>query len=263
MKTIRLKILLLLCACIGQLFASEGRKIYEKKCASCHKEYISMGELKKNYMDHNNTLLKLTAPTINQLSYRLKQRIGDPKGDNDIHRMEVSAFISDYVYYPDRDKSVCLPDVMQHFKTMRSLKGKVTEEELEEVNTFIYEYDEKIVKEKSIKYEGFDDALKLAKKEHKIIMIKAMSEHCHHCRKMEREVMIEKEVTDVLKRDFVTVMVDVSKQKLPLGLKSALTPTFIFVDENSKILMNIPGAWNKTDFLLLLKEAKEKNKDNK
>ena len=258
-----MKIWLLLCLGTQIMFASEGKEIYEKKCASCHKEYISMDRLKKNYLDHNNTLLKLTAPTINQLSYRLKQRIGDPKGDNDMHRMEVSAFISDYVYNPDRDKSVCLPDVMQHFETMPSLQGKVSEDELEEVNTFIYEYDEKIVKEKSVKYEGFENALKRAKKEQKIIMIKAMSEDCHYCRKMEREVMIEKEVTEVLEKDFITVMVDVSKQKLPLGLKSGLTPTFIFVDESSKVLMNIPGAWDKTDFLLLLKEAKEKNKDKK
>jgi len=252
--------LLLLCVCTQIICASTGKEVYEKKCASCHKEYISMGELKKNYLDHNNTLLKLTAPTINQLSYRLKQRIGNPKGDKDMHRMEVSAFISDYVYHPDRDKSVCLDDVMQHFKTMPSLKGKVTKDELEEVNTFIYEYDEKVVKEKSVKYEGFDEALKRAKKEHKIIMIKAMSEDCHYCRKMEREVMIEKDVTDALKKDFITVMVDVSKMKLPLGLKSEVTPTFIFVNEEAKVLMNIPGAWNKTDFIFLLEEAKQKDK---
>jgi thioredoxin-related protein len=255
-----MKIVLLICLSILNTFAKEGKVLYEKKCASCHKEFISMDALKKNYLDHNNTLLKLSAPTINQLSYRLKQRIGDPKGDNDMHRMEVSAFISDYVYHPDRDKSVCLADVMKHFKTMPSLKGKVTEDELEEINTFIYEYDEKVVKKLSVKYEGFDEALKRAKKEHKIIMIKAMSEDCHYCRKMEREVMIEKEVTDILKKDFITVMIDVSKMKLPLGLKSDLTPTFIFVDEKEKVLMNIPGAWDKTDFLQLLKEAKKKDK---
>lgn len=255
-----MKLWLLLCLCTGYMFASEGKEIYEKKCASCHKEYISMDTLKKNYLDHNNTLLKLTAPTINQLSYRLKQRIGDPKGDNEMHRMEVSAFITDYVYHPDRDKSVCLSDVMQHFKTMPSLKGEISEDELEEVNTFIYEYDEKVVAKKSVKYEGFDEALKHAKIEDKIIMIKAMSEDCHYCRKMEREVMIEKEVIDVLQKDFITVMVDVSKMKLPLGIKSELTPTFIFVDEDAKVLMNIPGAWDKSDFLLLLEEAKEKDK---
>lgn len=255
-----MKIILWILLCVSSVFGSEGQEVYEKKCASCHEKYISMSKLKDNFLDQNNTLLKLTAPTVNQLSYRLKQRIGDPKGDNDMHRMEVAAFISDYVINPDRDKSVCLEDVMQHFKTMPSLKGKISEEELEEVSTYIYDAEEKILKEKGVHYEGFDEALSRAKKEHKIIMIKAMSKDCHYCRKMEQEVMIEKEVTDVLKKDFITVMIDVSKMELPLGIKSELTPTFIFVDEDAKILMNIPGAWDKTDFLLLLEEAKQKDK---
>lgn len=255
-----MKIVLLLCFWVGYMFASAGKDVYEKKCASCHKEYIPMDTLKKNYLDYNNTLLKLNAPTINQLSYRLKQRIGNPKGDKNIHRMEVSAFISDYVYHPNRDKSVCLPDVMQHFKTMPSLKDQISEDELEEVNTFIYEYYDASVKERSVKYEGFEEVLKRAKKEKKIIMIKAMREDCHYCRKMEREVMIEKEVMNALKKDFITVMVDVSKMKLPLGIKAKLTPTFIFVDEDAKVLMNIPGAWDKTDFLLMLEEAIQKDK---
>jgi len=242
------------------VFANEGKILFDKHCVACHTPFISMSKLKENFLDHNNTLLKLKAPTLNQLSYRLKQRIGDPKGDNDIHRMEVTAFMSDYVYHPDKEKSVCLADVIQHFKTMPSLKGKVSEDALEEIGTYLYDYDNKVIKEKSVKYEGFAVALKRAKKEHKTIMIKAMTEDCHYCRKMEREVMIEKEVTKALNKDFITVMVDVSKVKLPLGLKSELTPTFIFVDEESKILMNIPGFWDKTDFLQILKEVKLKDK---
>ena len=255
-----MKMVLFICVSTLLLFANEGKVLFEKHCVSCHTPFIPMSKLKENFLDYNNTLLKLKAPTLNQLSYRLKQRIGDPKGDNDMHRMEVTAFMGDYVIHPNRDKSVCLADVMQHFKTMPSLKGKITDDELEEIGTYLYDFDAKIVKAKSVKYEGFDKALKLAKKEHKIIMIKAMSEDCHYCRKMEREVMIEKEVTDVLKKDFITVMVDVSKMKLPLGIKSELTPTFIFVNEESKVLMNIPGAWDKTDFLLLLEEVKQKDK---
>ena len=255
-----MKIVLWVLLCTGALFGSEGQEIFEKKCASCHKGYIPMSQLKENFLDHNNTLLKLTAPTLNQLSYRLKQRIGDPKGDNDMHRMEVSAFISDYVINPDRDKSVCLEDVMQHFKTMPSLKGKISEEELEEVSTYIYNAEKKILEEKGVEYEGFDKALDKAKREHKIIMLKVMSKDCHFCRKMDNEVMIEKEVVDALEQDFISVAIDISTTALPLGLKTELTPSFIFIDEEANVLMNIPGAWDKTDFLLLLKEVKQKDK---
>ena len=243
--------------------ANEGKILFEKHCASCHTPFISMSKLKENFLDHNNTLLKLKAPTLNQLSYRLKQRIGDPKGDKDLHRMEVTAFMSDYVYHPDKSKSVCLDDVIKHFKTMPSLKGKVSEKALESIGEYLYDFDSNIVKSKSVKYEGFEQALKEAKKEHKVIMLEAMSKECHFCRKMDREVLIEKEVVDALKKDFISVKIDISSTKLPLGLTTTLTPSFIFIDENAKVLMTMPGAWKKDDFLQILKEALSHKKEKK
>lgn len=249
----------------GLLFANEGKELYDAKCLSCHARYIPMSKLKENYLDHNNTLLHLKAPTLNQLSYRLKQRIGNPKGDEDIHRMEVAAFITDYVFYPDKSKSVCLADVMQHFKTMPSMKGKITEDALEEVSNYIYDAEKKVFKEKSVKYEGFERALQRAKSEGKLVMLKVMTKDCHFCRKMDREVLIDEEVAKAIKKDFIPVSVDISTTALPLGLKTELTPSFIFIDENAKVLMNIPGSWDKTDFLEILKEAIESShkKDKK
>jgi len=245
------------------LFANEGKDLFKKYCMVCHTPFIPMSQLKENFLDKNNTLLHLKAPTLNQLSYRLKQRIGDPKGDNDMHRMEVTAFMSDYVYYPDKQKSVCLDDVMAHFKTMPSMKGKVSEEELEEIGIYLYDFDNAIVKAKGLKFEGFDKAMEKAKKEHKIIMIEVMSKECHFCRKMEREVLIEDSVVEAIEKDFIPVQVDISVHALPLGLKTELTPSFIFVDANKKILLNVPGAWGKSDFLELLKEVKLKAKEEK
>lgn len=242
------------------LYANEGKVLFEKHCMACHTPFIAMSKIKDNFLDKNNTLLHLKAPTLNQLSYRLKQRVGDPKGDEDLHRMEVTAFMSDYVIDPDKEKSVCLADVLQYFETMPSLKNSVTEDELEEIGTYLYDFDEQIVKAKSVKYEGFDEALQRAKKEHKIIMIKAMSKECHFCRKMEREVMIEAEIVEAIEKDFIPVSIDISTHRLPLGLKTEVTPSFIFVDENAKIVLNVPGAWGKKDFLSLLKEAIESNK---
>jgi len=114
-----------------------------------------------------------------------------------------------------------------------------------------------------VKFEGFKKALERAKKENKLIMIEAMTSTCHFCRKMEREVMIEKEVVEAIEKDFIPVAIDVNKHNLPLGLKVDATPSFIFIDTNQNVLMNIPGAWNKNDFLALLKEAKMKNKKEK
>jgi cytochrome c5 len=63
------------------LAANEGEKVYQNKCVSCHEVYIPMTKLMENFVEKENKLLNLKAPTLNQLSYRLKQQIGDPKGD--------------------------------------------------------------------------------------------------------------------------------------------------------------------------------------
>jgi thioredoxin-related protein len=113
-----------------------------------------------------------------------------------------------------------------------------------------------MIKKIGVKYEGFENALKKAKKEHKIIMIKIMSKDCHFCKKMDREVFVEKEIVEALEKDFVSVSIDVATTKLPLGLKTKMTPNFVFVDVDSKVLMDMPGAWDKMDFLSVLRDAK-------
>lgn len=238
------------------LFGSEGEEVYQKKCASCHEAFIPMEKLMENFMESDNTLLNLKAPTLNQISFRLKQQIGDPKGDEDMHRMEVNAFISDYLNNPDPQKSVCLPDVIKHFETMPSMKGQLSADEIDAVSEFLYEYESKLIEEKSIKYESFERAVKRATEEDKIIMIKATSKHCRYCKKMDREVLLEDEVVQAFQKDFIAVSVDVGTTALPLKLKAEMTPTFFFINKDKKMIKRIPGAWNKEDFLEILKEAK-------
>ena len=240
------------------LWANEGEEVYKTKCASCHESFIPVEKLMENFMEKNNTLLNLKAPTLNQLSFRLKQQIGDPKGDEDIHRMEVGAFISDYLNKPDKQKSICLADVIKHFETMPSMKDQLNDNEMEAVSEFFYDYENNLIKEKSVTYESFDNAMIKAMEEDKIIMIKATSRHCHYCKKMDREVLLEDEVVQVFQKDFIAVSIDVSNDTLPLGLKASMTPTFffVFVDKDKTRTKRVPGAWNKEDFLEILKEAK-------
>lgn len=241
-----------------------GKQIYDKKCSSCHKGFIPLSKLKHNFIDTNNTLLHLKAPTLNQLSYRLKKSIGDPQGDKEMHLMEISSFVFDYIITPDKSKSLCLPEIITFFDTMPSLKGKITEEEVDEVIEYIYDFNANIISQKSQKYSGnLKKALKQAEKENKIIIIEAMSEHCHFCKKMELEVMIDDKITSLLKKDFIFLQVDVSKERLPLGFKSLMTPSFFFVNSNAKLLLEMKGAWGIKDFIEILEEAKLKNKEKK
>ena len=141
-----MKLLLGILLCMVFLFGIEGEVVYEQKCASCHKAFIPVEKLMENFMEKNNTLLHLKAPSINQISFRLKQQIGDPKGDEDMHRMEVGAFIADYLNDPDKQKSVCLPEVIKYFETMPSMKGQLSDDEIEAVSEFLYDSVNKLIK---------------------------------------------------------------------------------------------------------------------
>jgi len=107
---------------------------------------------------------------------------------------------------------------------------------------------------------SFEDALQIAKKEHKIIMIELVRENCHFCKRMDKEVMVDDNISNILVKDFVVVKLDINRDKLPLGLKKEITPTFAFVKETGEIFSIIRGAWNKDDFKALLRYIKKKSK---
>jgi len=141
---------------IGLLYADRGEDVYTKVCSKCHQLYIPIDKLSENF-EADNKILKLNAPTISQISYRMKQKIGDPRSDEDIQRMEVSAFIADYIIYPDKQKSVLHPNVGKHFETMPSLKGKLSTEDIEAISSFVYDYDSKVKAAQKIDYISFEN----------------------------------------------------------------------------------------------------------
>ena len=120
------------------LFALSCESVYLQHCAACHQRFVNTELLKKNFVEMDNKLLKLKAPTINQLAFRLKEQIGDQEGDREFHIMEVTAFVKDYVYFPNRQKSICTPPVLRQFDTMPSMKGQISEADLESVTEWVY-----------------------------------------------------------------------------------------------------------------------------
>lgn len=144
-----MKKILLNLAFVGCVFANElpeefdrelynqGEKIFENKCMECHEKSMPIPLLMKNFIEENNKTLKLKAPTGNEISFRLKQQIGN-KEDIEFHLHQTNDFLKDYLYNPDLSKTICLQGVIKHFKVMPSMKGKITENEIEDVNYFLY-----------------------------------------------------------------------------------------------------------------------------
>ena len=98
----------------------------------------------------------------------------------------------------------------------------------------------------------YAQAVSIAKQNNKAIMLKLTADNCKYCIKMDKEVLEDNEVKQLLNANFITVSINVDKEDLPLNLKRTTTPTFIFVDKNEKITSKLPGSWDKKDFIDLL-----------
>ncbi len=101
-----------------------------------------------------------------------------------------------------------------------------------------------------------DMALYKAKKQNKLVLIYIYSPHCGYCKKMDRTTFRDKKIQEIIKRYFIPVKVDSNS---PEGetIKNEYgylgTPTFHFLEPNGKKIKSIFGAWEKEDFLMILK----------
>jgi len=130
-------VLILLMAAVSLVGAEQkvdGEKVFEKVCASCHVKMITAKETKKVFKT-------LKAPPMVEVSGQLKKNIKIVDDiDDDIHRAVVIAFIKDYVIYPHMDKAMCEAMALERFDLMPSLKGKLSEKELNAVAAWVYDF---------------------------------------------------------------------------------------------------------------------------
>ena len=110
--------------------------------------------------------------------------------------------------------------------------------------------------EKSLK-KTFSDAVKEAKKEHKIILLEIYGTDCHFCKKMENEVFPKESVVKEIKDNFILLKVNGDEEKIPLGITKQMTPMHVFITETEDIKYMTFGFLEEKDFLELLE--KEKN----
>ncbi len=134
MKKLWLIVLIGTVSLMGAEQKVDGEKIFDKACASCHVKMITSEETKKVFKT-------LKAPPMVEVSGQLKNNIKIVEDiDDEIHRAVVIAFIKDYVIYPHLDKSMCHAMALERFSLMPSLKGKLSEEELNAVAAWVYDF---------------------------------------------------------------------------------------------------------------------------
>ncbi len=242
----------------GMLWSQTPAELFNARCGSCHQAYIPQAELLKNY-EHNNSDLNLSAPTLTELSFRLRDQVGDRRADKESQLLDIEEFLLRYVNSPNREQSILPRGVLKHFKTMPAMK--LTEEEAEELAPYMFDFSEKMMIEHSVPRHSYQEALAIAQKEDKIVLIEGYIPFCRGCMKMDREVLVDDRVKKALKQDFVVVKLNVLTQKLPLGLKSIGTPAFFFITKDGKrVIDQIQGTGTVEEFLDLLALIKEQLK---
>ena len=241
----------------------EGKKIFENKCASCHGKYISIQNLKINFFEKNNKMYKLTVPTVNMLAYAImdsSKRVGDPE-DPEMQQMEIEEYLKGYLEDPDITQTICDDQIIKYYEKKKPII--ISDDEAVNLAQFFMNY--KKMREKKhpsilkVLKDGYDEnkILEQAKKENKKLIIYATSDTCYYCKKMKNDVLSLLDIQKRINKDFIFLEVNVDYIKLPFELKKhfkGITPTFFFMDSDKKLLNIYPGAWVKSDFIIILKE---------
>lgn len=103
---------------LSSLFA-DAKQTFEAKCAMCHTTTIPQDRS------------KLVAPPIMGVMRHVKMHYPN--------KAEAINFIVDYVMNPSKQKAVCMPQKIQRFGLMPSLKGQISVDELKEVAGWLYD----------------------------------------------------------------------------------------------------------------------------
>ena len=106
-------------------------------------------------------------------------------------------------------------------------------------------------------YNTYDEGLKVAVAENKPMLVYFWAIWCTWCEKMNTEVYPDKEVSAILKEDFILVAVDLDANKEDVRrFNVQYPPNEIFVSPKGEVITRIPGYVRKEDFLPILLQVR-------
>jgi len=102
---------------------------------------------------------------------------------------------------------------------------------------------------------NYDEALKLAKKEHKDIYLFIGADKCPFCKKFKEKTLSKKFVIDKLNENFITVYLSRDQHEIPKKFEKFGVPRHYFLDKNGKIIFESFGLLEPAGFFTLLDEV--------
>jgi thioredoxin-related protein len=81
---------------------------------------------------------------------------------------------------------------------------------------------------------SFNEAIKLAKKEKKLIFFMVEEKYCPWCRKMKATTLKDKDVMEILKTDYISIKMYKDDNNLKRRFKTRFVPTMFILDPNEE-----------------------------
>jgi len=125
---------------------NKGKELFKQKCNSCHKTFADPKKIQENFFKKNNKLLNLKAPTVNMINWAINKGPNKIGEDDDIEFKieEVTEFLTDYLYKPNLENSICDKDVIKYFKVKESMKGKINKDELALIAEYLVKFRDRL-----------------------------------------------------------------------------------------------------------------------
>ena len=112
----------------------------------------------------------------------------------------------------------------------------------------------------------FEEAVAMAKKQNKKLIVDIYAPWCPWCRRLQREVYSEKKIQDYLAKNFIMTRLDgenkadslrfkqytLTPAELSLGLGTQGYPNTVFLEADGDYITRLPGYANATEFMQVL-----------
>ncbi len=104
--------------------------------------------------------------------------------------------------------------------------------------------------------ESYPEALQMAKKEEKPLLVYLYMLNCNTCDYMDREILLDKKVISYLNEYYVVVKLYINDRGLPPELEVEMAPVFHFINsQNGEMIESIIGGRSAKRFLKLLQSS--------
>lgn len=109
-----------------------------------------------------------------------------------------------------------------------------------------------------IEWEDYEDALKLAKEDNKIVLIMFSSPTCKVCKYMKNKVYTDSSVAEYMNEHFVCVEIDTNDNPDSKKFKTLGTPNYFFLKATGELIVpRMVGGAKASDFLKKLKNVRK------